>query len=473
LNAFKELYAIGVFSGAQTIINTSGSYSSSSSLPEFICTLNQYSNILPTFIVYLGGWSQNYNYIKNLYIYHGSILVATTGPIYYKSTYQADFTLSISPGTYDLIVSDVLSNQGNIINYTIPSVVILGPSATLDHYNNGSSTYTITFINFNAYSTLENVDVWVSTSNDYSNSIYLTTSSNIVNNQATFTNTFTEGQYWISLKHDNSDLNIEIVNPIVITPNFTFSLDTTKHVTNYSIILGNWTDLLTTNNATVFLNAYLNSDFSDTPINLLETSTTNIVNTSGIYSLPFTYKFDIGRTYYLSLSDTIDFSGSFNVHLTNHINPLQITGSINTNIGVINTNNVYTITLSNNENYDLSTYLNKWNVFYANNNLSHNGIFITSANINSNQEITFSYNPGLNNIILYFYVGNTEMFSSPIRWSPTNLSGLQLWLDSSLNSNFIFSTGNMIETWKDGSNNKNNATGIGGVTLTTNQVTKT
>jgi hypothetical protein len=454
--------------------NTEGTYSSGTTQSAYTGTLNQYANTVSTFTVYIGGWSQNLSYIKNLYIYNGSTLVATTGPIYYNSTYQADFTLSLPSGTYTLSVSDVLVSSGNVISFTIVTpVVITTPSAVLDHYVNGSSTYTITLSNFNSYSSLNTVDIWVSSSNDYSNSSYLTTSSTIINNQCTFTNAFTLGYYWISLKHTNSDLNIQITNPIAIVSTFVLSLDNTKHtlLSEYNIILGGWTDSNTTNYPILYLYAYLNSDFSDTPINLLEMSSASIVNNSGIYTLPFTFTFDIGRYYYLSLSNTTNFSGSLISYLTNHINPLQITGKINSSIGVINTNNVYTITLFNNENFDLSQYLGKWDVFYAKNNLGNNGIFLTNTTINSNQEITFSYNPGMNNVILYFYVGNNSIFTPPIRWSPTNLTGLQLWLDSSLNSNFIFSSGNIITTWLDGSGYGNNATSSGSVTLSANQVT--
>lgn len=399
--------------------NLSGSYDVGSSFTGFTCTLNQYNNNLTdTFIVYLGGWSSSLSYIKNLYVYDtNNNYVATTGPIYFNNTYQCDFTQTLSPGTYTFVISDISSDTGNIITSTIStSVVINNPSAILDHYNNGSSTYIITLINWSeVFSDITTLDVWVSNNSSYTGSTYLLTTETIQENSgvytASFTHEFGEGYYWISLRKVTSihNLIINITNPIVRTPTFNFSLDQTTHTSPYNVILGGWNNSLTSSIPTLYIFGYLNSDFSDTPILLLSVDTTNITYVGSVYKLPFTYVFDVARTYYLSVSDTDDLTGGFNVELTNHINPLTITATCNLTYGFTNYNNVFTLTLSNNESYDLSLYRTKWFIYHADNNSGNNFKLITRSTLNSNQTIIFTFNPSssLSNP-QYFYISNTN-----------------------------------------------------------------
>jgi hypothetical protein len=449
------------------LTNTSGTFSSTSTFQGFTCTLNQYTNAVPTFTVYLGGWSQRLNYIKRLYIFDGTTLVATTGNIYYGLTYQADFTLQLTTGTYTLIVSDTLISTGNIISSTIATPVVYTvpiPSATLDHYINGISLYVITFNNFSP--TVTTVDIWSSINSDYSSGSYVTTSTTISNNQASFTYEFLPGYNYITIVDSTDSININITNPIVIY-SFIFSLNSTTHASSKNIILDGWANIFTTNLTSLTINMYTTNNFSDTPITLTFPTST-IVNTSGVYTLPFEYFWDIGRYYYFKITDPTNF---VNAPVSNYISPLTITGSINSSVGSTNTNNVYTITLSNPESYNLSLFLTNWNIYYANNNLSNTGILITSAPINSSQEITFSYNPGANSVVLYFYVGSTNIFTPPIRWLPTTISNCALWLDASLSSNFTFSSGLNISTWIDRSGNNRTATASNtSMTLTTNQI---
>jgi hypothetical protein len=115
----------------------------------------------------------------------------------------------------------------NIKNINIWDLVIKNnskPSSVLDHYINGSSTYNVTIIG-----NINNIEVWISSNNDYSNSVYLT---NLDNNN--FTHIFSPGFYWISIV--NPSITINIPNPIVIYPDFTFSLEDTTRSTNYNII---------------------------------------------------------------------------------------------------------------------------------------------------------------------------------------------------------------------------------------------
>jgi len=396
--------------------NSSGSYNVGTSFTGFTCTLNQYdNNQSDTFIVYLGGWSSSLYYIKNLYVYDNNNYVATTGPIYFNDTYQCDFTQTLQPGTYTFVISDLKSNTGNIITSTVgTSVVINNPSATLDHYSGDPTTYIITLINWsNVFSDITTLDVWVSDNSSYTGSTYLLTTETIQENSGVYTTSFThefgDGYYWISLRRVTSihNLIIEIIIPIVTNP--TFNLDQTTHTGPYNVILGLWNDSLTDSIPTLYIFGYLNSDFSDTPILLLSVDSINITHVGGVYKLPFTYTFDVARTYYLSVSDSNNLSGTFNVQLTNHINPLTITATCNLTYGFINYNNVFTLTLSNNESYDLSLYRTKWFIYYADNNLGNNFKLISQSTLNNDQTITFTFNPSssLANA-QYFYVSNTN-----------------------------------------------------------------
>jgi hypothetical protein len=716
-------YQIGDTNSTWYFTNTDGTYNVSNTFQGFVASLNQYNvTTSSSFKLYLGGWSNTLGYINKLYVYNSAgVLLANISNIYFDLSYQADFKLG--PGTFDLVISDTLSSTGNVINYSITTpVVVPSPTVTLDHYFNGSSTYIITFSSW-IFSDVTTLDVWVSSSSDYSNSTYLTTTSTIQNNTATFTNVFTSGAYWITLKYTFPFININISDSIINTSmpyvavgtnidntvsiarssdgliwanstnnpfssgvpagiawngsywlalgtnfstvsiakssdgltwtnatsnpfsngtgrgaawngsywiavgqdggytvsitkstdglvwtnannnlftrggygvawngslwvavgfnlarnvtivrstdgltwtssanpfgsggegygiawngfywiavglnttgsiciakstdgitwsvstnnpflngsgrgiawngsywvatgantggavciakssnglvwtnannnpfsgglcfgiawnglywvavgrnssftvsiarsidgltwvnstnnsfrigygiassyiNFSFSLDNTTHLSNnYNIKLVGWTNLLTTSIPMLYINGYLNSNYSDTPYTLVAIPTLNIVNTNGVYTLPFSYTFDISRNYYLSVSSGVNASGSINVFLTNNISKLNITGTVTPIGGYSNTNNVFTITLSNNENYNLYAYNLNWTIYYAYNNLGNNLNIITTSTINSNQQIVFTYNPGSDTTPLYFYVSNTSSF---------------------------------------------------------------
>jgi len=219
-----------VITPSQTVYftNNAGSYTQSSTFAGFNCTLNQYDdNISNNFILYIGGWSKELSYITNLYIISNSVTILTS-VIYYDQTYQADFTLNgLGPGSNTLTISDT-PTTGNIINNTITTPVVVGnPIPVLDHYINGSTNYTITLNKWSTYfSNITTLDVWVSTSSDYSSSTYLLTTNTIqLNNNiytATFTNTFANGLYWLTLK--NGSLSINITNYIIKNSGFINSI---------------------------------------------------------------------------------------------------------------------------------------------------------------------------------------------------------------------------------------------------------
>jgi hypothetical protein len=170
----------------------------------------------------------------------------------------------------------------------------------------------------------------------------------------------------------------------------------------------------------LYIFAYTQNDFSDIPIHILNINTSLIVNNAGVYSIPLNFDFYIDRNYYLSVSDTIDFSGIFNVELTNNINALTINATISPSYGFINNDNVFTITLSNNESYDLTEYLVSWNIFNADNPDGYDATLITSSTLNNNQTLIFTYNPE-NLSSVYFCIGNTSIITPPV-FASTNIS---------------------------------------------------
>ena len=461
------------------LTNIDGTYSESSNFQGFTCILDHYTNSPNTFKLFIGGWSKTLSYIKLLYVYDSANeYIATTEPIYFKDTFQADFTLNTTqPGTYNFVITDIKSDIGNIISSSITTPVIISDlSAVLDHYNNGSSTYNVTLYNWESYSSITTLDVWVSNSNDYSNSIYLTTTDVIQNNEGVyttiFTNTFTNNYYWITLKNTDPVINLQITQPIVITnnPNLSFSLDNILHTGLYNIILDNWEDVYTNNILILYVFAYTQSDFSDIPIHILNINTSLIVNNAGVYSIPLNFEFYIDRNYYLSVSDTIDFSGIFNVELTNNINALTINAAISPSYGFTNNDNVFTITLSNNESYDLTNYLVSWNIFDSINIDGYDATLITSSTLNSNQTLVFTYDPG-NLSSVYFCIGNTSIIT-PTGFIPTYIPGFKLWLDGS-DPNGDGSTvldESILATWVDKSGNMSNATPLYGNTIVKNTI---
>jgi len=203
------------------------------------CDLNKYNNVDDNnFTVYLNGWSNLLSYITKLYIFDTSNnLIATTNSIYHGITYQADFSISLPVGTYTFKVSDMSVYPGNIVSAIIPtSVNIVFIYASLDHYNDGSNTYTITLNNWSAniYPDINTLDVWVTNKSDYSNSSYLLTTGTITRPApytATFTYPFSNGYFYLSIKIPNTLLNLEITSPIVITtnPELNFTLKNPIH----------------------------------------------------------------------------------------------------------------------------------------------------------------------------------------------------------------------------------------------------
>ena len=288
--------------------NISGDYVVSDEFQGFICCLNHYDNIdSNNFTVYIGGWSNIFSYIPTLYICNSNnVLLSTTNNIYFDKTYQADFKLEVNPGIYKLIVSDTKSNEGNIINYAINTPIkIIDPYAIIDHYNNGLDIYKITLGYWTQlFSGITTLEVWGSTSSDYSNSIYLlntdriqykdevleiTNKGEVIKNNlvhvTAFEYVFSSGFYWLTLINNstNVSINIQITNPIIRYPKFNFTLDNTTHLSKkYNIILDLWSDVFTSNIPTLYLKTYLTSTFTDAPITLLKIDTSNIINNSGV-----------------------------------------------------------------------------------------------------------------------------------------------------------------------------------------------
>jgi hypothetical protein len=190
---------------------------------------------------------------------------------------------------------------------------------------------------------------------------------------------------------------------------------TTPHVllSRYISSFSSITNPFTANISTLYLIGHTTNSYSD-PENLTSSSTNLIINDYEQYQIPFTYVFDIKRDYYLKISDTSDGSGVFNYQLTNYIPKLVITGSITPVSGSKNTNNVFTVTLTNNEYYDLKVYTATWYIFRADNNTGSNTTYVTSSSITIDQKVSFTYNPGSSGTTQYFYICSTNVFATTI-----------------------------------------------------------
>jgi len=190
---------------------------------------------------------------------------------------------------------------------------------------------------------------------------------------------------------------------------------TTPHVllSRYISSFSSITNPFTANISTLYLIGHTTNSYSD-PVNLTSSSTNSIINNYEQYQIPFTYVFDIKRDYYLKISDTSDGSGVFNYQLTNYIPKLVITGSITPVSGSKNTNNVFTVTLTNNEYYDLKVYTATWYIFRADNNTGSNTTYVTSSSITIDQKVSFTYNPGSSGTTQYFYICSTNVFATSL-----------------------------------------------------------
>jgi hypothetical protein len=133
----------------------------------------------------------------------------------------------------------------------------------------------------------------------------------------------------------------------------------------------------------LYVNAFLNDKYlKDEFIQIAHIPTSEIKDNI----ISFDYSFDISRDYYFIITDSPKLDGSININLMNNINKLELSVAINQTYGFTNTNNVYTLTLSNNESFDLTLYEKIWNIYY-------NNTFVTQAILINNQTIIFSFNP--------------------------------------------------------------------------------
>ncbi len=463
--------------------------------PAITVRLNNYdATANPNLTVYLGGWSNDYSNIKKLFVMNAdtNTLITETSNIYFGETYQADFVMQNATGTVNIRISDVKDVNGVLISAQLDQPIIYNPlSISLDHFFNGSDQYTIILTNWTyEYTTL---DVWVSTNSDFSNSTYLLTSDTIQfsdpNYTATFTNTFLEGFYYITIKSNDNVINYNLPIPIVITGTLSASINNTTHTPPYEITLDGWSQLYTDNTPNLYLYAYLNSDYSDEPV-LFKTFTTatDIIYTDA-YRITFTDKFIFNRNFYLKLHDKTTRNGYYNEEFTkndpnNFIPVLTINTNIDKNIGFNNINNVYTITFSNTENYDIGTYTNTWYVLIGSDNSGYNLTLITDTTI-TNNELTFSYQPTNNNGTYYFYVSNNNtgyiltgsdiqiLIDTPITFTsitakiyenqskglliPLTVTGLQAWYDAG-DPTSVTKNGSSVTAWLDKSGNDNDAT---------------
>ena len=321
-------------------------------------------------------------------------------------TYDNDYFAFTNSGIYDVTITDSIGLD-----------VTITPSQTIYFTNiSGSYTDTPTFQGFNC--TLNRYDNIISNSFtvyiggwsnnllyipvlcvNYINNDFIMTENIYVNQtyQANFYLDIAPGIYNLIISDTESTGNI--INSAISTPvtiyarlyrnkkmnSYNFLLNNTNHTGSYSINLEN---LLNDNEndyeiSDLYVNAFLNDKYlKDEFIQIVHIPTSEIKDNI----ISFDYSFDISRDYYFIITDSPKLDGSININLMNNINKLELSIDINQTYGFTNTNNVYTLTLSNNESFDLTLYEKIWNIYY-------NNTFVTQAILNKNQTIIFSYNP--------------------------------------------------------------------------------
>jgi hypothetical protein len=318
-------------------------------------------------------------------------------------TYDNDYFAFTNSGIYDVTITDSIGLD-----------VTITPSQTIYFTNiSGSYTDTPTFQGFNctlnrydniiANSFTLYIDGW-SNNLSYIRFLYV----NYINNdfiiagpiyfnqryQAIFDLYIAPGIYNLIISDTESTgniINFAISTPVTIYASlyrnkkinsYNFLLNNTNHTGSYSINLENLLNDYEISD--LYVNAFLNNSFliKDEFIQIAHVPTSEIKDNI----ISFDYSFDISQDYYFIITDSPKLDGSININLMNNINKLELSIDINQTYGFTNTNNVYTLTLSNNESFDLTLYEKIWNIYY-------NNIFVTQAILNKNQTIIFSYNP--------------------------------------------------------------------------------
>ena len=355
-------------------------------------TLNKYYTINNnTFTAYLNGWMQ-----QNIEIYVKSIInnqtyVITPEHITFDKCYQVNFKLLLPTGMYTISINNSIIEIP--INITYNELY-----AEQCIVNN---TCNIVLTNWSdIYNTITELDIYISDNKEFKNSKYLLTSEIKYTTEyiCFFTNILENGFYWITLKDKNNIVNININKPIInyLKNQFIFTLLNPTHAANeFNIKLENWTDVYRKNTENIFVYA------NDILITTIDTNTiNNLNNILTINKSELNTKLSIVTNYELRITDNV----YLDVIVKNVIPAIEINAIINKNYGYVNNNNIFVITLSNNENLNLETYCKIWYVFVLKNNY-----FELYANtLLNNNTLTFMYNPLENNEDLNFYISNNN-----------------------------------------------------------------
>jgi hypothetical protein len=401
-------------------------------------------NIPSTLNFTLNQWNDSYP--SSLSISIGSESLGSHNVLYNNDNYSiniSDIKISLPLGTYLISLhhnESIISNSLELL----PQISLESLTITNTKYNGSLSNWSTLFPDI----------------------LYIFVGSNelgriLINNDGTFTfNNYVDTNYntnTIRLSdthiYENGYIKSDPYQFTTPIGNINASVTPTTYVNNesqsYTITLTQWNDKYSNINKLYVFSA-TSTDFKN-----LTFITEAPINTN---TIEFATTF-INKSYYFVISDiptplvnAYKIFQIVNMEVTEaplpkedpmiYINSLSITGTINSSYGLLNTNNVFTIKLSNPENIDLSLKLSSWSVS-ANNNV------ITTAPINSNQEIIFSYNPGDNIESLYFTINSNIKIDTLVRFTNLEFSIHQEddeYIVTLENNNINISTLNIYDT---------------------------
>ena len=383
---------------------SNSTYIYTQNIPKLQLSLDKYDTISNNnFTIYLNGWIDVINNLQlSLTDENNNTHTINTNLIYFDGCYKSDFNLLLPIGTYNVIVTNY--------NITLEKPIIITRSidAILKYTNlNNKISSIITLINWNDdYKSINNLDIYIN------NKYYV--NSKITDKHCSFNlDSYPNGFYWVTIQDKCNLIHLNIPYPIINNPNVTL-LNPTHKTNEYTILIENWQNKICNFNDILYV--YANTILLDkVPYNLIQNDTIQIESHN---------KLQISESYSLCITDSPIINEHTNIYLPvkNIIPSINITAVINKNYGFINSDNVFIITLSASENYDLESYSRLWYIFVDSNNTFE---LLTNTFLNNNNLI-FTYNPLENSENKKFYISNNNDCSDIKISVTTSLPYLQI-----------------------------------------------
>ena len=450
---------------------------------------------------YLGGIQSDINsFLQNSYIHQVLIYNKNVDEL---SRYIIEGQLAAK---WNVTTSNSLGSLGNINTYKGINTLF---TILLENWTLTAVTNIYVGYNTNP-NNLTNLNIIGSFPIYQLNNMYYTSLNNIFG---------TSGTYYMHLV-DQNNVEYTNINKSIVVEDLSTIIQTDTTVTlvqnqTYNLELKNWKSIV--NSIGLYSNQITNFNLSigqsSTDTSPVFVSNLPINYSSSIYILTIPGLTNVNNKY-------IFLSSSINGVVVRIppilINIININLSINYNYGLLNTLSNYKITINSIPNfYELYPTIYLYRATLP--NLSSGLTIISTKTVNNNNEFTFQYNSSQS--IIYFYIStgsnytgitsfvgpvnfvnsntlsitldtydnntnirnillggwspyfnlvsdlsifnNTTLIETNaiISFTPNSISGIQTWLDGSLENNFILNT-NQIVQWNDSSSNNNNATHV-------------